>query len=70
MVTIDQVINNQDGTVTVNSHDTSSNTYENIIGLSNTPTPTDPLSTSNMAFYLAYVESTIPPLPVPIYTGG
>jgi len=69
MITIDQIVDNYDGTITIFSHDDIGDTFQNIIGLSNTPTPTDPLSDANMAFYLYYVESTIPPPATPIYNG-
>jgi hypothetical protein len=69
MITIDSVTDNKDGTVTIQSHDDQANTYTNIIGLSNTPTPTEPISTENMSFYTDYVESTIPPAPEVLYSG-
>ena len=68
MITIDHITDNKDGNVTIQSHDDQRN-YTNIIGLVSSPTPDNATSQENVAYYKAYVESTIPPAPAIVYGG-
>ena len=68
-IVLDQIVDNEDGTVTVDSHDDITNqTYVNTIGLDSSPTPGKSQTPQTQQYVLAYIQSTIKAAPQVVYT--